>query len=86
MSSVTIQSRVSPELKKQAEVVFGALGLSTSDAIRMFLQQSVNVGGLPFQPTVKRPNQKTLEAMAELESGGGQVFQTTAELFAEWKD
>jgi len=86
MSSVTIQSRVSPELKKQAEVVFGALGLSTSDAIRMFLQQFVNVGGLPFQPTVKRPNQETLEAMAELESGGGQVFRTTAELFAEWKD
>lgn len=86
MSNVTIQSRVSPELKQQAEAIFGALGLSTSDAIRMFLQQSVNVGGLPFQPTAKRPSQDTLDAMKELESGGGQVFSSTAELFADWKN
>ena len=85
MSSVAIQSRVSPELKEQAEAIFAALGLSTADAIRMFLQQTVNNGGLPFQPTIKRPNAETLEAMRELESGGGQVFQTTAELFADWK-
>ena len=85
MSTVTIQSRVSPELKKQAEAVFAALGLSTSDAIRMFLQQAVNIGGLPFQPTARRPNAETLEAMAELESGGGQAFRTTNELFADWR-
>jgi DNA-damage-inducible protein J len=85
MSNVTIQSRVSPELKQQAEAIFGALGLSTSDAIRMFLQQSVNVGGLPFQPAVKRPNEQTLEAMKEIEDGGGQVFRNTSELFADWK-
>jgi DNA-damage-inducible protein J len=86
MSNVTIQSRVSPELKQQAEAVFGALGLSTSDAIRMFLQQSVNVGGLPFQPVVKRPNDETLEAMKEMDSGGGQVFHSSADLFADWRD
>ena len=85
MSSVTIQSRVSPELKEQAEAVFSALGLSTADAIRVFLQQTVNVGGLPFQPTTKRPSPTTLEALWELENGGGQAFQTTAELFADWK-
>jgi DNA-damage-inducible protein J len=85
MSSVAVQSRVSPELKEQAEAVFAALGLSTSDAIRMFLQQAVNTGGLPFQPMTRRPNPETLEAMRELESGGGRVFKTTAELFADWK-
>lgn len=85
MSSVTIQSRVSPELKKQADAVFAALGLTTSDAIRMFLQQAVNTGGLPFQPTAKRPNAETLEAMVELESGGGQAFRTPTELFADWR-
>lgn len=85
MSNVTIQSRVSPELKQQAEAVFAALGLSTADAIRMFLQQAVNVGGLPFQPSVKRPNADTRDAMKELESGGGQVFQTPGDLFADWE-
>ncbi len=85
MSSVAVQSRVSPELKEQAEAIFAALGLSTSDAIRMFLQQAVNIGGLPFQPTTRHPNAETLGAMRELESGGGKAFQTTAELFADWK-
>ena len=85
MSSVTVQSQVSPELKKQAEAVFAAIGLSTADAIHMFLQQAVNTGGLPFQPSAKRPNPETLEAMTELEDGRGQAFRTTAELFANWK-
>lgn len=85
MSNITVQARVSPELKEQADALFAALGLSTADAIRIFLQQAVNIGGLPFQPTVKRPNNETLEAMSELESSGGQKFATTAELFADWK-
>lgn len=85
MSTVTIQSRISPELKQQADSLFAELGLSTSDAIRMFLHQAVNIGGLPFQPTVKRPNQETLDAMNELETGGGQTFQSTKALFADWE-
>lgn len=85
MSSVTVQARISPELKQQADALFAALGLSTADAIRIFLQQSVNMGGLPFQPTIKRPNAETLEAMMEIEQGGGQVFNTTRELFADWR-
>lgn len=85
MSTVTVQARVSPALKEQADAVFDALGLSTADAIRIFLQQAVNSGGLPFQPTAKRPNLETLEAIMEIEDGGGQVFQTTEELFADWK-
>jgi DNA-damage-inducible protein J len=85
MSSVAVQSRISLDLKERAAAVFASLGLSTADAIRMFLQQTVNVGGLPFQPIAKRPNAETLEAMRELDRGGGQVFQTTADLFADWE-
>lgn len=85
MHNVTVQARVNPELKQQADALFSALGLSTADAIRIFLQQAVNVGGLPFQPMLKRPNGGTLEAMRELEGGGGARFATTAELFADWK-
>ncbi|MCP4362144.1 MAG: type II toxin-antitoxin system RelB/DinJ family antitoxin [Chloroflexi bacterium] len=41
-------------------------------------------GGLPFQPTAKTPNAETLAAMMELEDGGGEVFFTTDDLFADW--
>ncbi len=85
MSTVTVQSRVSPELKQQAETIFAALGISTADAIRIFLQQSVNSGGLPFQLVVKRPNAETLAAMSEVESGGGQVFKSSTALFDNWR-
>lgn len=59
----TVQARVTSELKADAEAVFNSMGLKTSDAIRLFLQQSVNIGGLPFQPKAKLPNADTRDAM-----------------------
>lgn len=85
MTNVTVRARISPELKEEAETILAEIGLSTSDAIRVFLQQTVNTGGLPFQPTARRPNAETLGAMAELESSGGQIFDSTEELFADWR-
>jgi len=85
MANDTVQIRVTPELKKQAEAVFKGIGLKTSEAIRLFLQQAVNSGGLPFQPTGKRPNAETLEAMRELEQGGGETFKNTDDLFKSWE-
>lgn len=83
MPNVTIQSRVKPELKQEAEAIFDAIGLSMGDAIRLFLQQSVNIGGLPFQPMVKQPNAETVAALDELESGQGKRFATVDELFTD---
>ncbi len=85
MSNVTVQARISSELKQEAEAVFSSIGMSTAEAIRIFLKQSVNSGGLPFQPTAKTPNAETLAAIMELDNDGGQLFQTTDELFAEWE-
>jgi DNA-damage-inducible protein J len=73
---------VNPELKERAEALFAALGTSTADAIRIFLQQAVNDGGLPFRPMLnKQPNAETLAAMAELERGGGTRYNTAQELY-----
>ena len=83
MANVSIQARIKPELKEQAERVFDAIGLSMGDAIRLFLQQSVNIGGLPFQPMAKQPNAETIAALDELESGNGKRFATVDELFAD---
>ncbi len=86
MPNVAIQARVSPELKEEAETIFADIGMTTAEAIRIFLKQVVNSGGLPFQPTAKSPNAETLAAMVELESGGGQIVQSTDVLFADWED
>jgi len=83
MANVTVQSRVEPELKEKAQQLFSALGMSTADAIRIFLQQSVNEGGLPFRPLLKQPNSETLGAMEELESGGGKCYSTSKEMYED---
>ena len=77
----TVQARVTAELKADAEAIFAAMGLKTSDAIRLFLQQSVNMGGLPFQPKAKTPNADTIEAMKEIESGQGTRYSNAKALF-----
>ncbi|VAW43480.1 hypothetical protein MNBD_CHLOROFLEXI01-1294 [hydrothermal vent metagenome] len=84
MTNVTVQARISPELKQQVEAVFDAVGMTTAEAIRVFLKQAVNSGGLPFQPTAKMPNQETAAAIMELEDGGGEQLQTADDLFADW--
>ena len=79
---VTVQTRVSESLKIQADALFKDMGLTTTDAVRMFLMQCINRGGLPFTPTGKRPNTQTLEALSE---EGGNSYHSIEELSELWK-
>lgn len=85
MANETIQTRVSGELKHEAEALFSSMGLGLSDAIRMFLQQSINEGGIPFQPRAKRPNAETISAMEELARNEGEYFQNIEDIFDNWR-
>ena len=59
-----IRARVELELKQEAESVLNRLGLSASDAIRLFYRQVVLQQGLPFQVVITNP--ETLEALEEI--------------------
>lgn len=48
MKDAVVRARVQPDLKEDAERVFAALGIDTSEAIRMFLSQVRLRKGLPF--------------------------------------
>ncbi len=48
-----VRARVDPELKHETDKIFSELGISTTDAIRMFLAQVKLRRGLPF--TVELP-------------------------------
>ena len=54
-------------LKEQAKKIYKHYGLSLSEAVNIFLAQSVFNKGLPFE--VKIPNDMTLEAMKDVETG-----------------
>ena len=47
----TFQMRINPEIKEQVEKIYADCGMTLTDAINTFLQQSINVGGLPFLVT-----------------------------------
>ncbi len=77
-----IMARVEPKLKASAGKVLHRVGVSTSDAITMFLRQVVMQGGLPFE--VRVPNAETAKAIEELEAGGGEPHHgSTKEIFDE---
>ncbi len=50
--TATLNLRVNPTLKQDAESVLGRLGIPMSTAVDMFLNQIVLVGGIPFAVTL----------------------------------
>ena len=58
-----INTRIDTNLKKKALKVFGRLGLSEAEAIRLFYAQVELHQGIPFP--VKVPNAATLAAFEE---------------------
>lgn len=77
--SAEIRSRIEPDLKQKSSEVLAELGLDLSSAIRLFLRQVVEVGGLPFE--VKKPTPETVAAMMEARAMTAVRFGSPKELF-----
>lgn len=60
-----LQIRIDGDLKKQAEDLYSQMGISLSEAVRMFIAQSVQEGQMPFHPhtTVQRGSCKAYGAL-----------------------
>ena len=58
-----VHARIDPRLKKSAERIFTKIGISTTEAIRLFLTQVELHKGLPFPVSI--PNEETVKAMME---------------------
>lgn len=65
-NTTVVNVRMPQQIKHDAQQILSELGLSTSDAVRLFFRQIVDEGGLPFQP---RLSAETLQAMADTEAG-----------------
>jgi DNA-damage-inducible protein J len=63
--TASLNIRLDENIKKTAESVYSHYGLSLAEAVTVFIHQSCNVGGLPFDLRPKHPNAETLVAMAE---------------------
>lgn len=56
--SASMYIRIDPQIKADVEAIYSRYGMSITDAINLFLYQSRNVGGLPFD---LRPAEQQLE-------------------------
>ncbi len=81
----TIHLRVEPELKNNAEILFAQLGISTTEAIKIFLNQAVLNNGLPFEVKVPQYNSRVLAAMEEARiiSEKDKAYTSAREMFEE---
>jgi len=59
----TIYTRIEEEDKKKFESLVASFGLSTSQAIRIFIKQTLIQNSIPFQ--IGYPNEETLRAFKE---------------------
>ncbi len=64
-TQANLNIRTDAEIKAAAEQLFGALGLSMSTAVNIFLRQAIRQGGLPFEVKLDIPNETTAAAIAE---------------------
>lgn len=76
----TLQIRMDKELKSQVEALYRGMGTSFAEAVRIFAQQSLREGGMPFRPSLKAWDElsqqevdKKLAASME-EAASGQVY------------
>lgn len=84
MKSAAVHSRIEPDIKDKAEDVLRRLGVSPTEAIRMFYAQIALRDGLPFD--VSLPNATTQKALEDSRSGRGlQRFDSVDDLFETWK-
>ncbi len=79
MSSTLLTVRTDERLKRSVGKTLQKLGLNHSSAINIFYHAIEEYHGLPFP--VKIPNEETIKAMHELQSGGGDVYDSAEEFF-----
>jgi DNA-damage-inducible protein J len=83
-SAMTI--RIDPEIKSQADSILQYLGMTTSEAVTIFLRQVVLNHGIPFPVKAPAFNDETIAALREAESiaqNGPHRFNTAGEMFQD---
>jgi len=84
MKTAAVHSRIEPEVKAKAESILKRLGVSPTEAIRMFYTQITLRNGLPF--SVDIPNETTEMAMNDSRTGRNlDHFENVDDLMKTWE-
>ncbi len=84
MKTAAVHSRIEPDIKEKAETILQRLGVSPTEAIRMFYTQIALRNGLPF--AVEIPNEETEQALRDSRSGRNlERFDSVDDLVKSWQ-
>ena len=83
MKTEMLSTRIDADTKLAFTNVCEDMGLSTSQALKLFAKAVVNYGGIPFELKVRQPNDITAAAIAELEDGSTSSAKDIEELFSD---
>jgi DNA-damage-inducible protein J len=82
MRTATIQTRINPKVKAEAQKILNKLNISMSEAISIYLTQVALHKGIPFE--VKIPNALTAATLKKIEAGEElHEVESVEELFKE---
>lgn len=80
--TATIQTRVDPVVKRNAQLILNKLNISMSEAISMYLSQITLHKGIPFE--IKIPNEITDKTLTDSKNGKNlHKVDSVDELFEE---
>ncbi len=79
-----VHARIDPRTKKKAEGVLRKLGMSPTEAIRLFYRQICLRSGIPFRVLI--PNDLTRETLKKSAKGQDvESFDSLDEMFQSWE-
>jgi DNA-damage-inducible protein J len=81
MKTEMLSTRIDHDTKLAFTNVCEGVGLSTSQALKLFAKAVINHGGIPFELKAKTPNALTTAAIEELESGSANKAKDLEQLF-----
>ena len=85
MKTDLISTRIDHGTKIEFTNICEEIGLSPSQAIKLFAKAVINHGGIPFELKAKQPNELTVQAMRELNKGQGHRVNSVSKLFDDLK-
>ena len=81
MSSSFLKVRLDEDLKIEAGDLSKSMGLTISEAVRMFLVTFVKEQKIPFD--IEKPNKETIKALKDAEEGKTTRYASFADLVKE---
>lgn len=83
MKTEMLTTRIDHDTKLAFTHICDEVGLSPSQAIKLFARAVINYGGIPFELKAKQPNSVTVAAIQELSQGKGHKTESVTSLITE---